>query len=159
MSLGRFRPESFRSYPVEDCTGPTQAIFLPFYRYISPSLPLDTSIRSILEPRSGCFIMQQRVLGLGQASKFALSPVKNVRGRSVQTHAAADRPLWRPGSTPPKHLDGSLPADFGFDPLGLGGDPEFLKWAAESERVHSRWAMLAVAGILAQEIYRPDIFW
>lgn len=86
-------------------------------------------------------------------------------------------------STPPKHLDGSLPADFGFDPLNLGGDPEFLKvrriqdtlvaskyykqglevvdvqWAAESERVHSRWAMLAVAGILVQEIVKPDIFW
>ena len=25
--------------------------------------------------------------------------------------------------------------------------------------VHARWAMLAVAGILAQEIVRPDIFW
>ena len=37
-----------------------------------------------------------------------------------------------------------------FDPLGLGGDPERLKWFAESERIHSRWAMLAVAGILVQ---------
>lgn len=43
-----------------------------------------------------------------------------------------------------------LPGDFGFDPLGLGGNPEKLKWFAESERVHARWAMLAVAGILAQ---------
>lgn len=25
--------------------------------------------------------------------------------------------------------------------------------------VHARWAMLGVAGILAQEIVRPDIFW
>ncbi len=25
-------------------------------------------------------------------------------------------------------------ADFGFDPIGLGTNPEFLKWAAESER-------------------------
>lgn len=83
----------------------------------------------------------------------------SARRSPVQTRAAADRPLWLPGSEPPKHLDGSLPADFGWDPLGLGSDPEFLKWAAESERVHSRWAMLAVAGILAQEIVRPDVFW
>ena len=36
------------------------------------------------------------------------------------------------------------------DPLGLGANPERLVWFAEAERVHSRWAMLAVAGILAQ---------
>ena len=29
----------------------------------------------------------------------------------------------------------------------------------QSERVHCRWAMLAVAGILVQEIVRPDVFW
>ena len=53
----------------------------------------------------------------------------------------------------------SLPADFGFDPLGLGSNPESLSWFAESERVHSRWAMLAVAGILVQELVKPDVFW
>ncbi len=161
------------------------------------------------------------------------------------------------GSNPPAHLDGTLPGDFGWDPLGLGADPDRLKWFAEvrdrgakqltpasgqaaqyhapaclpcctelpvkeqgraapllrrkaqrarlagadlrgqsskprssarsvactiwralavllpftsiqshpvcfcpqSERVHCRWAMLAVAGILVQEIVRPDIFW
>lgn len=41
-------------------------------------------------------------------------------------------------------------ADFGFDPLGLGANPERLAWFAESERVHCRWAMLGVAGILVQ---------
>jgi light-harvesting complex I chlorophyll a/b binding protein 2 len=34
-----------------------------------------------------------------------------------------DRPLWFPGSSPPPWLDGSLPGDFGFDPLGLGNQP------------------------------------
>lgn len=48
-----------------------------------------------------------------------------VGGRSVSTRVCAvaadpDRPLWFPGSTPPPWLDGSLPGDFGFDPLGLG---------------------------------------
>ena len=32
-------------------------------------------------------------------------------------------------------------------------------WYLQSERVHCRWAMLAVAGILVQEIVRPDVFW
>ncbi|KAL2940533.1 Photosystem I chlorophyll a/b-binding protein 6 chloroplastic [Bienertia sinuspersici] len=59
-----------------------------------------------------------------------------------------DRPLWFPGSTPPPWLDGSLPGDFGFDPLGLGSDPETLRWFAQAELMHSRWAMLGVAGIL-----------
>lgn len=42
--------------------------------------------------------------------------------RSVSVCAVADpdRPLWFPGSVPPPWLDGSLPGDFGFDPLGLG---------------------------------------
>ncbi|KAF5177450.1 Chlorophyll a-b binding protein [Thalictrum thalictroides] len=52
-------------------------------------------------------------------------------GLSVRAAAAgADRPLWFPGSTPPAWLDGSLPGDFGFDPLGLGSDPESLRWNA-----------------------------
>jgi hypothetical protein len=29
----------------------------------------------------------------------------------------------------------------------------------QSELVHARWAMLGVAGILVQEIVKPDIFW
>ncbi|KAK9989859.1 hypothetical protein SO802_030098 [Lithocarpus litseifolius] len=62
-----------------------------------------------------------------------------------------DRPLWFPGSSPPEWLDGSLPGDFGFDPLGLGSDPESLKWFAQAELMHGRWAMLAVAGILIPE--------
>lgn len=65
--------------------------------------------------------------------------------------AAADRPLWFPGSNPPEWLDGTLPADFGFDPLGLGSDPESLKWNTQAELVHCRWAMLGAAGIFIPE--------
>lgn len=70
---------------------------------------------------------------------------------SVCEPLPADRPVWFPGTTPPEWLDGSLPGDFGFDPLGLGSDPELLKWFAQAELMHSRWAMLAVAGILIPE--------
>jgi len=52
-----------------------------------------------------------------------------------------------------------MAADFGFDPLGLGSNPDFLPWYKESELVHCRWSMLGVAGILIQELVRPDVFW
>lgn len=77
---------------------------------------------------------------------------RGLRGVSngARTVMAADRPLWLPGSTPPAHLDGSMAGDFGWDPLGLGANPEAMKWFRESELQHSRWAMLGVAGILGQ---------
>ena len=55
------------------------------------------------------------------------------------------------------YLNGTLPADYGFDPLGLS-DPEgagaFVnpKWLAYSEVIHGRWAMLGAAGCIAPEI-------
>ncbi|MCL7022061.1 hypothetical protein MKW94_009770 [Papaver nudicaule] len=53
----------------------------------------------------------------------------------------------------PEWLDGSLPGDFGFDPLGLGKDPAFLKWYREAELIHGRWAMAAVLGIFVGQAY------
>lgn len=55
------------------------------------------------------------------------------------------------------YLNGTLPADYGFDPLGLS-DPEgagaFVnpKWLAYSEVIHGRWAMLGAAGCIAPEV-------
>ncbi|GLC47421.1 Photosystem I chlorophyll a/b-binding protein 3-1, chloroplastic [Pleodorina starrii] len=55
------------------------------------------------------------------------------------------------------YLDGTLPGDFGFDPLGLldpvnsGGFVE-PKWLQYSEVIHARWAMLGAAGCIAPEI-------
>ncbi|KAF3572536.1 hypothetical protein F2Q69_00060910, partial [Brassica cretica] len=53
----------------------------------------------------------------------------------------------------PEWLDGSLPGDFGFDPLGLGKDPAFLKWYREAELIHGRWAMAAVFGIFVGQAW------
>ena len=56
------------------------------------------------------------------------------------------------------YLDGTLPADYGFDPLGLSdpatGAGGFVtpQWLAYSEVIHGRWAMLGAAGIIAPEI-------
>jgi len=56
------------------------------------------------------------------------------------------------GAKAPKHLEGKMAGDFGFDPLGLGTDPERLKWYAEAEKTNGRWAKAACAGILFTEL-------
>ena len=70
---------------------------------------------------------------------------------------ASSRPLWVPTAKPPSYLDGSMPGDRGFDPLGLGADPASLAWYREAELQHARWAMLGTAGVLAAEIVNPSV--
>merc|ERR1711920_488517 len=69
----------------------------------------------------------------------------------------ARKATWLPGLEAPNHLDGTLPGNFGFDPFGLGKDPKTLIWYQQAELQHARWAMVAVSGILAQSIIKPDI--
>mmetsp|Transcript_32626 Transcript_32626/g.77389 ORF Transcript_32626/g.77389 Transcript_32626/m.77389 type:complete len:282 (-) Transcript_32626:54-899(-) len=65
--------------------------------------------------------------------------------------------LWFASEQSLGYLNGTLPGDFGFDPLGLS-DPEgagaFVspEWLAYSEVIHGRWAMLGAAGCIAPEI-------
>ena len=61
----------------------------------------------------------------------------------------AGRPLL--ANPPPPYLDGTLAGDYGFDPLGLGEDPEALDRAVELELIHARWAMLGVVGAATPE--------
>lgn len=91
--------------------------------------------------------------GAGRSGRLLLRQAESSSARaSFAVRAAApDRPIWFPGSTPPPWLDGSLPGDFGFDPLGLGSDPESLRWNVQAELVHCRWAMLGAAGIFIPE--------
>jgi hypothetical protein len=86
---------------------------------------------------------------------------RTVRPRSVAAKArsavrvgavAAARPTWCPGTPAPAHLDGTLPCDYGFDPLNLGADPENLKWFVQAELMHCRWAMLGLAGMVGPEL-------
>lgn len=56
-----------------------------------------------------------------------------------------------PNIKTPDYLDGTIPGDYGFDPLGLGSDPERLKYYQEAELMNARWAMMAVAGICTTE--------
>jgi len=67
-----------------------------------------------------------------------------------------DRALFLPGglldrSDLPEYLDGSLPGDYGYDPLGLGKDSEQVAKYRANELLHARWAMLAAAGIIIPE--------
>lgn len=80
-------------------------------------------------------------------SRTAFAARVSSKARNVRVMAAA-RPLWMPGADVPAHLKGELPGDFGFDPLGLGKDPEALRWYQQSELIHGRTAMTAAAGIL-----------
>jgi len=60
---------------------------------------------------------------------------------------------WCPGTEAPAYLTGSIPGDFGFDPLGLGKDPTLLASFQEKELMNGRWAMLAFPGIIATEAF------
>ena len=66
----------------------------------------------------------------------------------IQSHPFPSHRI-KDSSVAPAHLDGTLPGDFGFDPLGLGADPQRLKYYQEAELMNARWAMMAVAGITA----------
>ncbi|KAL6771630.1 LHCA9 [Auxenochlorella protothecoides x Auxenochlorella symbiontica] len=96
---------------------------------------------------------------LSRPAPVAVGPRPQQR-RTTRVHAAqSERTLWLPGAGSPPHLDGSLPGDFGFDPLNLGNSPDRLKWFAEGERINGRWAMAAVAGILGVDLLgRPAWF-
>ncbi|KAG1673534.1 hypothetical protein FOA52_003834 [Chlamydomonas sp. UWO 241] len=59
---------------------------------------------------------------------------------------------WSPGTPKPAWLPADMPANFGFDPLGLGKDKASLDRFRESEVIHGRWAMLGAAGVFAVEL-------
>jgi len=54
--------------------------------------------------------------------------------------------LLDPVTDVPKWLDGTLPGDYGFDPLNLSKSKADVQKYREFEIVHARWAMLAVPG-------------
>jgi len=72
--------------------------------------------------------------------------------RATTLKVVAREAPWCPGSAAPSYLDGSLPGDFGFDPLGFGANPVNLVQFREAELIHGRWSMLAVAGMLSVEV-------
>ena len=74
-----------------------------------------------------------------------------------------DNSIALPFDKRPTNLDGTLPGDVGFDPVGfsnnpprpwlIGGEGRSLKWYREAEIVHGRVAMIAALGWVFPNIY------
>jgi len=85
------------------------------------------------------------------ASATAFSPTLNSpysRG-SVSLNAEMSKSL--PFMIRPEKLDGSMPGDVGFDPMGLSEIQPDLNYAREAELKHGRICMLAITGMVVQE--------
>uniref|UniRef100_A0A0F7GZW1 Chlorophyll a-b binding protein, chloroplastic n=1 Tax=California macrophylla TaxID=337344 RepID=A0A0F7GZW1_9ROSI len=107
--------------------------------------------RSFLVHPSTC----ASLIGNGNGkSSFCFSAKPSRHSYTVPVVRAQERPTWLPGLDPPPYLNGTLAGDYGFDPLGLGEDPESLKWYVQAELVHCRFAMAGVAGILVTDLLR-----
>lgn len=101
---------------------------------------------SLATPRPRFLTGSSGKLGRAAAASFASNTVSSLKVEARQAE-------WLPGLTSPSYLNGSLPGDNGFDPLGLAEDPENLKWYVQAELVNSRWAMLGVAGMILPEVF------
>ncbi|MCO5584013.1 hypothetical protein L7F22_037932 [Adiantum nelumboides] len=100
---------------------------------------------------------------LGGKALRASGPSSSSKRSAFTVRAAADKPvkadrqLWFASKQSLTYLDGSLPGDYGFDPLGLM-DPEgpggFMEpnWLRYGEIINGRYAMLGAAGAIAPEI-------
>jgi light-harvesting complex I chlorophyll a/b binding protein 1 len=91
------------------------------------------------------------------ASAFAPAAQQQTSSRAV-TALNAEKSKALPWMNRPKLLDGTLPGDNGFDPLGLSeinGVGIDLYWLTEAEIKHCRLAMMAAAGFLWVELFGP----
>lgn len=52
-------------------------------------------------------------------------------GKTSTSQQKFGRELWLPNTEPPEWLDGSLPGDRGFDPLGLSKPSEFIQMTVD----------------------------
>ncbi|KAF3621391.1 Chlorophyll a-b binding protein 3, chloroplastic [Capsicum baccatum] len=100
----------------------------------------------------------RQILGSRNAQSLGRKASFVVRATSTPpVKQGADRPLWFASKQSLSYLDGTLPGDYGFDPLGLS-DPEgtggFIepKWLAYGEIFNGRCAMVGAIGAIAPEI-------
>jgi hypothetical protein len=94
-----------------------------------------------------------RALKATRAVTVSRSAALNVRAEGFEGNS------WYPGAVGPKYLDGTMPGDYGFDPLRLGGNAELLPYYQEAELMNGRWAMMAVSGILATDLIGKGDWW
>lgn len=84
---------------------------------------------------------------LATASAFAPAPLS--QRADVSLNAEMSKAL--PFIVKPEKLDGSMPGDFGFDPMGLSEIQTDLNYARWAELKHGRICMLAIVGMIVQE--------
>jgi light-harvesting complex II chlorophyll a/b binding protein 4 len=72
-------------------------------------------------------MLAQGVKVVAATQRKTVAPKKAVKKVALNP-GAADRQLWLPNTVAPEWLDGSLPGDSGFDPLGLAKPAEFLQF-------------------------------
>merc|ERR1719271_886671 len=96
------------------------------------------------------------MLSMVTASSLSFAGPAPVARPAVQP-AMAEKSAAIPFLLKPPALDGTMPGDVGFDPLGfsttiteLGGD---LNYVREAELMHGRQAMLAVVGFVAPALF------
>jgi hypothetical protein len=111
-----------------------------------------------LSARVSAFIAAPKTTARGAKAPAArASRVVKVRAEDkLTTTERSKNGLYFASEQSLSYLDGSLPGDYGFDPLGIS-DPEgpggFItpNWLAYAEVIHARFAMLGVAGCFAPE--------
>ncbi|KAE8711756.1 Chlorophyll a-b binding protein CP24 10B [Hibiscus syriacus] len=106
-----------------------------------------------------CVVKRRQALWDARNGAGVVNPATG-KTKSVIVAAAPAKRSWFPGVRGGGNLVDPewLPGDYGFDPLGLGKDPAFLKWYREAELIHGRWAMTAVVGIFIGQAW-SDIPW
>eukprot|EP00245_Coleochaete_scutata_P010811 TRINITY_DN3903_c0_g1_i1.p2 TRINITY_DN3903_c0_g1~~TRINITY_DN3903_c0_g1_i1.p2 ORF type:complete len:277 (+),score=60.06 TRINITY_DN3903_c0_g1_i1:173-1003(+) len=86
-----------------------------------------TSAPAFTSQLSSCNTTAVRALSVSNGARvFAATQKKGTAVRKAAPKPPG-RPLWYPGAKAPAWLDGSLPGDRGFDPLGLSKPAEYLQ--------------------------------
>ncbi|KIY99446.1 Chlorophyll a-b binding protein 8 [Monoraphidium neglectum] len=102
-------------------------------------------------------VASQALLGRKAARPAARTICRAEPEKSLAKVDRSKDQLFFPSEASLTYLDGSLPGDFGFDPLGLldpvnSGGFVTPEWLAYGEIINARWAMLGAAGIIGPEI-------
>jgi len=115
----------------------------------APALQAKSFAGASLRPRATRAVAARAPVRVRAEEEEAAAPPAVVDRSKDQLYFASEQSL--------SYLDGTLPGDFGFDPLGMS-DPEgagvFVtpEWLAYAEIIHGRFAMLGAAGCIAPEI-------
>merc|ERR1739848_838516 len=108
-----------------------------------------------------CFNSKISRLQMASATKINKHPsnlvIKAEEGGKLSKPGREKTGIWFASEQSLSYLDGSLPGDYGFDPLGVydptgKGFAVSPSWLQYAEIIHARWAMLGTVGCITPEI-------